>query len=93
MRTTLISRGSNHRGIDKSIGVKLSKLHQENSLPAQAEEYCRRLKIVRQQLGGHALGDMDILIAKQESLLPQVRPNISKVLTFIAVASPVEHYC
>ncbi|KAI4166471.1 MAG: hypothetical protein LQ343_008023 [Gyalolechia ehrenbergii] len=78
-RIELIGDGSRHGGVDKSINVKFSKLRQENSLPARAEDYCRRLKIVRQQLGGYAMGDMDSLIAKQESLLPEVRPNVGKL--------------
>lgn len=78
-RIRLISRGSSHWGVEKCINITLSTLHRENSMPARAEEYCRRLKIVRQQLGGYAMGDLDALIAKQESLVGGSRPNVSKV--------------
>ncbi|KAL8826358.1 MAG: hypothetical protein Q9170_007433 [Blastenia crenularia] len=76
----LVGRGSrNAAGIEKGINYKLAGLRHESSLPSKAEEYCRRLKIVRQQLGGYAMPDMDRLISQQEKLLPEARPNVSKI--------------
>ncbi|KAL9018093.1 MAG: hypothetical protein Q9185_004626 [Variospora sp. 1 TL-2023] len=76
--TELITDGSKSAGVEKSINVKISKLLGENSVPSRAEEYCRRLKIVRQQLGGFAVGHMDALIAIQEGLLGHTKPNVGR---------------
>ncbi|KAL8644973.1 MAG: hypothetical protein Q9210_006976 [Variospora velana] len=77
-RTELFTDGSKPIGVEKSINVKISKLLGENSVPSRAEEYCRRLKIVRQQLGGFAVGNMDALIGKQEGLLGHTKANVGR---------------
>ncbi|KAL8972150.1 MAG: hypothetical protein Q9197_002924 [Variospora fuerteventurae] len=77
-RTELITDGSEPIGVEKSINFKISKLLDGTSVPSSAEEYCRRLKIVRQQLGGFAVGHMDALIAKQEGLLGHTKPNVGR---------------
>lgn len=78
-RTELITDGSKSTGVEKSINVKISKLLEGNSMPSRADEYYRRLKIVRQQLGGFAVGHMDALIGKQEGLLGHTKPNVGRV--------------
>ncbi|KAI4284624.1 MAG: hypothetical protein L6R35_004855 [Caloplaca aegaea] len=77
-RTELITDGSKSTGVEKSINVKISKLLEGNSMPSRADEYYRRLKIVRQQLGGFAVGHMDALIGKQEGLLGHTKPNVGR---------------
>ncbi|KAL8924186.1 MAG: hypothetical protein Q9208_004150 [Pyrenodesmia sp. 3 TL-2023] len=77
-RVRLIAKDSSHSGVDKHINARLSTLRAENSMPSRAEEYCRRLKIVKQQLGGYAMGDMDALIAKQEGLEGNAKPNMGR---------------
>ncbi|KAL8746722.1 MAG: hypothetical protein Q9184_007707, partial [Pyrenodesmia sp. 2 TL-2023] len=80
MRFELIGRGSNHNGIDKGINFKIARLlqMQADSVGSRAEEYCRRLKITRNQLGCHAMSNLDQLIGQQESSLPEARPNVGK---------------
>ncbi|KAL8720079.1 MAG: hypothetical protein Q9225_003014 [Loekoesia sp. 1 TL-2023] len=77
-RIELIRRGSRHVGIDKGINYKITDLLREGSLPSRAEEYCRRLKIIRQQLVGYVMLDIDRLISQQKSLLPDTKPNTGK---------------
>ncbi|KAL8751373.1 MAG: hypothetical protein Q9184_006090 [Pyrenodesmia sp. 2 TL-2023] len=77
-RVRLIARGSKHWGVEKAISATLSKLLDANSLPLRAEDYCRRLKIVSQQLGGYAMGDMDALISMQETFVGTAKPNTGR---------------
>ncbi|KAI4185845.1 MAG: hypothetical protein LQ346_005805, partial [Caloplaca aetnensis] len=77
-RGRLIARGSMHWGVEKAINARLAKLHDANSLPSAAEDYCRRLKIMRQQLGGFAMWDMDALITVQEAQVGIAKPNTGK---------------
>ncbi|KAL8903039.1 MAG: hypothetical protein Q9207_004196 [Kuettlingeria erythrocarpa] len=77
-RSQLIARGSVHWGTEKSINFRLAQLHDANSLPSAAEDYCRRLKIIRQQLGGFAMWDMDDLITTQEAQVGIAKPNTGK---------------
>lgn len=81
MRLELIGRGSSHNGVDKGINFEISRLLQvqTDSVVSRAEEYCRRLKIIRNRLGGYATLELHQLINQQEYLLPHARPNVSKV--------------
>lgn len=81
----LAGRGRTTFGIDKGIGYQLTDLRRGPSLSVRAEDYCRRLKIVRNQLGGHAALELQQLISEQESSLPDARPNVGKVYnTYLA---------
>ncbi|KAL8924189.1 MAG: hypothetical protein Q9208_004153 [Pyrenodesmia sp. 3 TL-2023] len=77
-RIDLAGRGRTTFGIDKGIGYQLADLRRGPSLSARADDYCRRLKIVRNQLGGHAALELQQLISEQESSLPGARPNVGK---------------
>ncbi len=80
-RSRLIERGSEHWGTEKSINGRLARLHEANSLPSAAEDYCRRLKIMKQQLSGFAMWDMDALITTLEAQVGNAKPNTGKVST------------
>lgn len=78
-RLRLINRGCNDIVVDNAINLMITNLLQESSFPANAEDYCRRLKIIRQQFTGLLISYINLLILRQEALLPKPKPNISKV--------------
>ncbi|KAI4120937.1 MAG: hypothetical protein LQ338_006658 [Usnochroma carphineum] len=78
-RVELVGRGSQYvSSINLRISLKIKEILREQSLPTRAEEYYRRLKIVRNQLAGHPTLKLDWLISQQESLLLNTKPNVSK---------------
>ena len=79
-RLELINSGDRYVGIEKAINVQIVHLHAKPSITSKAEQYARRLRQVKEQLGSYVAEDMDILIATQDSLVSNAAPpNTSKV--------------
>ncbi|KAL8998800.1 MAG: hypothetical protein Q9169_002250 [Polycauliona sp. 2 TL-2023] len=79
-RLELKNSGARYTGIEKMINIQIVQLHAKRSLTSKADQYTRRLKAIKEQLEPYIVEDMAILIATQESLVPDAAPsNISKV--------------
>ncbi|KAL8673253.1 MAG: hypothetical protein Q9168_002330 [Polycauliona sp. 1 TL-2023] len=79
-RLELINSGNRYVGIEKAINVQTVQLHAKPSITSKAEQYARRLRQVKEQLGSYIAEDMDILIATQDSLVSNAVPsNTSKL--------------